>query len=294
MKGIGRRVLLVPVALGLLVALCTGCARAKPPRTLQLLPGMAASAETNTDSQSIGDDAVSAAYPEPTVTETTAVTLTPTEISPSSTPLYTYTPAPSPPTTPTSTQPVPTVTALPTGTALPTSEPTATVTPAVKHDVEHVVAHGETLLSIARQYGTTVLAIMNRNGLVQPDTIYVGTKLIIPVGYAPSETPPTGTIHHVVQAGETLAQLARNYRTSIQAIVDANPGISADPNHVKPGTELIITVGTAPVQRTHTVLYGESASGIARRYGVTVQALVQANGLRNPNQLQAGQVLIIP
>jgi len=296
MKGIGRRVLLVALGLGLLMVVCSGCTRAKPPRTLELPPGMAAATEDNSPLQSTGDDAVSAAYPEPTVTETAAATLTPTAMSPSPTTAPTDTPVSAPTATPTS--PAPTVTVPPTDTPLPTatSLPTAatTATPAAKHDVEHVVAQGETLLSLSRKYGTTVLAIMNRNGLSQPDTIYVGTKLTIPVGYSPSETPPTGTVKHVVQTGETLAQLARNYRTTIKEIIASNPAVAADPNNVKPGTELTITVGTAPVQRTHTVRYGESATGIAWRYRTTVQALVEANGLRNPNQLQAGQVLVIP
>lgn len=296
MKGIGRRVLLVALGLGLLMAVCSGCTRAKPPRTLVLPPEMAAVTKDDTVSQSTGDDAVSAAYPEPTATESAAATLTPTAMSLSPTVAPTDTPVSASTSTPTSPAPtatvVPTDTPLPTATSLPTTAPTAT--PAVKHDVEHVVVQGETLLSLSRQYGTTVLAIMNRNGLSQPDTIYVGTKLTIPVGYSPSETPPTGTVKHVVQSGETLAQLARNYRTTIQEIIAANPAVAADPNNVKPGTELTIPVGTAPIQRTHTVRYGESATGIAWRYGTTVQALVEANGLRNPNQLQAGQVLVIP
>jgi LysM repeat protein len=45
---------------------------------------------------------------------------------------------------------------------------------------------------------------------------------------------------------------------------------------------------------THIVIAGETLSGIAQEYNVTVQAIVEANELANPDLLEAGQVLIIP
>jgi len=45
----------------------------------------------------------------------------------------------------------------------------------------------------------------------------------------------------------------------------------------------------------HTVRWGETLSGIAVRYGTTVQAIMQANPqIWNPNLIFAGQVLFIP
>ncbi|MDZ4767054.1 MAG: SH3 domain-containing protein [Chloroflexota bacterium] len=45
----------------------------------------------------------------------------------------------------------------------------------------HVVRQGETLSTIAAFYGTTIQAIARVNGIVNPDYIYYGTTLIIPV-----------------------------------------------------------------------------------------------------------------
>lgn len=45
---------------------------------------------------------------------------------------------------------------------------------------------------------------------------------------------------------------------------------------------------------THTIAGGESLYTIARRYEVTTQALVQANGLSSPDKIVVGQALIIP
>jgi LysM repeat protein len=39
---------------------------------------------------------------------------------------------------------------------------------------------------------------------------------------------------------------------------------------------------------------GETLSSIARQYRVTSQAIMEANGLEDPNLLEVGQELIIP
>lgn len=45
---------------------------------------------------------------------------------------------------------------------------------------------------------------------------------------------------------------------------------------------------------THTVAPGETLYSIARRYGISAEAIAEANGLANPNQLFVGQVLYLP
>ncbi len=47
-------------------------------------------------------------------------------------------------------------------------------------------------------------------------------------------------------------------------------------------------------ETAHTVGSGDTLSGIAQRYGTSVEAIVAANGLANPNDLTVGQVLQIP
>jgi LysM repeat protein len=39
---------------------------------------------------------------------------------------------------------------------------------------------------------------------------------------------------------------------------------------------------------------GETLSSIARLYGVTYEAIMEANGMDDPNLLEVGQELIIP
>lgn len=46
--------------------------------------------------------------------------------------------------------------------------------------------------------------------------------------------------------------------------------------------------------RVHRVAAGESVAGIAKKYGVSVEAIVAANGLSDASVIQVGQELVIP
>ena len=195
----------------------------------------------------------------------------------------------------TPTLPGATATALaPLPTATITGVITSTLTPT--SDITYTVVSGDTVLAIAARYETTAQAISKKNGLLNPSVIYAGQTLIIPVGYEPSEMAAPMAVQHVVKAGENLSRIARTYRTTVDDIRAQNPGIR-DPNLLSPGTVLSITIGTAPAAPQvvlHTVRRGESLSSIARKYGVSVQALVRANPMPNPSRLLVGQVLVIP
>lgn len=289
------RILLIGLILVLLVlgALpLTGCSRAKPPRTViaptaapetpvSLPTGEATQvAEASTPAAEPTEPTPTAAEPEPT----------PTELPPSPAPTPTDTPVAPPPPTPTPLPPTPEP-----PTATPAVTPTAAATTAPSGDVIYIVKHGDTLGYIAHLHKTTSVAIMQRNGLSNPNMIYVGQKLIIPmntVASAPT-SPAATTVKHTVARGETLSYLARRYRTTIAAIRSQNPSIT-DLDHLTPGTVLTITVGNESPVLTHRVRPGEHLVGIAARYGTTASALVEANGLANPNQIYVGQVLIIP
>ncbi|MEZ4656374.1 MAG: LysM peptidoglycan-binding domain-containing protein [Caldilineaceae bacterium] len=63
-----------------------------------------------------------------------------------------------------------------------------------------------------------------------------------------------------------------------------------------PQNALAVSATAAPVKNgaTHYVQRGDSLSAIAVRYGVSMQAIMAANGLANPNHIYVGQRLIIP
>jgi LysM repeat protein len=106
---------------------------------------------------------------------------------------------------------------------------------------------------------------------------------------------------HVVQSGENLFRLALRYGTTVQAIVEANGLANADSVHL--GQHLIIpgsgstsaNVGPAMTTGgTYVVQRGDTLSGIAFRYGLSIWELMYANGLHGPHLIYADQALVIP
>ncbi len=99
---------------------------------------------------------------------------------------------------------------------------------------------------------------------------------------------------HVVRWGETLTSIAARYGVSVVALMQANHLRSA--NYVYVGQRLVIPGASAPSQAGayHIVRRGDTLSSIGARYGVSVSALMSANGLRSPNFIWVGQWLRIP
>ncbi len=209
---------LVALAL-LLVALIAGCRRAKPAvvSEVQATPTTAATTAT-------GRTVVPVASPTPTSEGTPEITPTPTAEAATSTP---STEATNTPTV------APTLTPVPT--TAPTAAPTATPTAAPAGERTHVVQPGENLFRISLHYGLTYQTVAAANGIINPDLIYVGQRLIIP---AEGTTEPTGEKVHVVQPGENLFRIALRYGVTVEALAVAND--ISNVNLIYPGQRLVI------------------------------------------------------
>lgn len=111
---------------------------------------------------------------------------------------------------------------------------------------------------------------------------------------APSAPPWGYPVHHVVQWGENLTKIAMRYGTTVWAIAQAN-GIW-NVNYIRAGQILLIPVsGPGPGPgHVYIVQSGDTLSGIAWRFGTTVWALAQLNGIWNPHLIYIGQKLYIP
>lgn len=179
----------------------------------------------------------------------------------------------------------------------------------------HVVAPGENLSTIARRYNITVSALMAYNNISNANIIRPGQQIRIPMVSAlpaiPQPTPripailqtsptPTENIIYIVKPNETFLDIANRYSTSVIELTRYNgltiratpePGMSLRiPPLVRSGGASGYTASSEPV---YTVRRGDTLSGIASQYGVTVASILRRNALGSSIVL-VGQRLIIP
>ena len=217
---------------------------------------------------------------------------------------------------------------IPAATPLPGTLPTAVV-PVVTVEAPgqvvvpagaiaaYTVQDGDTLFSIALQFDTDVETLRSLNNL-SDDLLQVGQVLQVPATAAQvvpgtdAGTAGTATgsqpvqvvagVEYVVQAGDTLSSIGERFGVEWQDIAATN-NIAAPAYAIYRGQKLVIPgVQAAPASeqpaggtgQTHTVQAGETLYSIAVQYGVTVQAIMEANNLANANLIYRGQVLAIP
>jgi len=182
----------------------------------------------------------------------------------------------------------------------------ATLASVPEQGITHTVQAGENLFRISLRYGTTVDAIMAANGL-SSIYIYVGQELVIPTAgetAATPEAPPQSSGaepasgDYVVQAGDTLSGIAVRYGVSLWTLIQANGLTSWSLIYVGQSLTIPGMEGPSPNivpnvsgGETYVVRAGDTLTSIAQRYGTTVVALANLNGIANPSSIYVGQTL---
>lgn len=95
-----------------------------------------------------------------------------------------------------------------------------------------VVEAGDTLTSIASQFGVDLQTLITLNGITDANLIYPGQVLNLPgvavAAPAPAPEPPAAVSQCVVEAGDTLTGIAAQFGVSLDRILSVNPGINPD------------------------------------------------------------------
>ncbi len=99
--------------------------------------------------------------------------------------------------------------------------------------VTYTVRKGNTLFGIAQFFGTTVEKILKQNKISDPNMIYVGQEIIVPV-----DTDIADGYIYVTRPGDTLWSIAQRFGTTVEAIAKKNG--MCNPNMIYPGTRLYI------------------------------------------------------
>ncbi len=133
----------------------------------------------------------------------------------------------------------------------------------------YTVVGGDTLSALAARWSTSVATITDLNGIENPDLIVVGQQLIV---------PGRGRAGRTALAGGSAPT----------STVSAPTRAAGAPLSTDPVTPPSSSGGT------YTVQPGDSLSLIAERLGVSLQALIDANGIADANLIYVGQELIVP
>ncbi len=131
--------------------------------------------------------------------------------------------------------------------------------------IYHTVVYGDTVQSIAQQYGMTPDQLMQINNITNPDMIYRGQQLTV---WATTDVEPSDSNSAQVNVSQT-------------ASVDLAATTPSQPAAAAPST-------------TYVIQPGDHLSEIAQRYNLTWPDIAKANNLNDPNQIFAGETLTIP
>ena len=154
----------------------------------------------------------------------------------------------------------------------------------------YVVKSGDTLWSIAKKYGVSVDELKEKNNLTS-NALSINQVLLIPTVL--EEVPEEIGEYYTVVSGDTLYSIANKYGLTVDELKSLN-NLSSDTLSI--GQVLNVSnSSTTPSNpsNTYTVKSGDSLYSIARKYGITVDALKSANG-KTSNLLSIGEVLVIP
>lgn len=180
-------------------------------------------------------------------------------------------------------------------------------TPAV-----YTVRAGDTISGIALRFGLRTSDVLAWNTLTTSSIIRPGQQIVLHAGTSVAAPAATGgTSTYTVRSGDTLWAIATRAGMSVGALRVLN-GLG-ETNIIQPGQVLTLAVDGAraaaaspssastastapgpPAGAAHTVARGETLWAIARGAGVSLPALLTANGLTEASIIYPGQVLTVP
>ncbi|MEX2596893.1 MAG: LysM peptidoglycan-binding domain-containing protein [Salibacteraceae bacterium] len=174
----------------------------------------------------------------------------------------------------------------------------------------HVVQPGNTLYGIGKQYNVEIKEIETHNPLIQELGLQVNQTLLIPVSRSNKRDfggmieQTKGYLSHEVQPKETLYSISKQYNTTLQELIEANPQVELNGlsigaivkvpiENIDAEREGDVVPATPDSLKSHIVLKGETLYNLSKKYNTTIDEL---NAVNNsfPIGLKEGMAIRIP
>jgi len=177
----------------------------------------------------------------------------------------------------------------------------------------HKVVSGESIATIAKKYKTQPIVIRDMNNLGS-DHLVIGAEIRVPtavvnlpakVMLAAARVDGRGNRSgrrpavHVVRSGDSLWRIAKRHRMDVNTLARLN-GMGAN-DMLRTGQKLVLNRGSSGGggssssggAKTYKVRSGDTLSRIAKSFGVSVNDIVNWNGISRHSTLRIGQRLTI-
>lgn len=184
----------------------------------------------------------------------------------------------------------------------------------------YTVVAGDSISGIAGRFGLATASVLALNGLGWKSVIFPGQVLRLgsstasPIASTPAPAASSG--RYTVVSGDTIGRIAAKFGVTTQAVLTANglgwssliyagstlaiPGSSAPASAGSsaitsaPAVKITAIAPSAPQTGGYVIKSGETIASIAKKHSVTVQAILDANGLGWSSIIYSGRTLTIP
>ena len=152
----------------------------------------------------------------------------------------------------------------------------------------YIVEKKDNLYNLAKKFKTTIGTLKALNNLTS-NILLPGQILIIPTSNV-EQSLPSDYIIYTVKNGDNLYSISKQFNIPLNDLINFNEKGSTL-LHI--GDEILIPINTNINDITYIVKPGDTLYNIAKRYGISINMLIDKNNLDN-NLLKIGQKLIIP
>jgi murein DD-endopeptidase MepM/ murein hydrolase activator NlpD len=183
--------------------------------------------------------------------------------------------------------------------------------------ISYKVTKGDSLWSISQKYNLSLDLILSYNNIKEKDILSLGQIIKIPQ----DNLPAADYNMHIVKKGETLWSIAQKYNLSVDLILATNNLTNSElisigqemkiPSHKNAVAETNIVNqavidkknnninnNISQLENAEPIVYivkaGDNLWNISLKYGVSVEAIIEVNNLRDKDLLSLSQKLEIP